>query len=170
MATERTDQPSKRGGVSRRTVLKGVGVGAATAWVAPAVLSQPASAAPAGSPACSLKATLIGANEVPPTASTASGIVTISVDPVSNTVTYDLIYSGLTAPATAAHIHQNPAGMNGAVKVPLTVTAATSGHTTGTGVPIAGFNVADICANPAGFYVNVHTLTFPGGEIRGQLS
>ena len=26
-----------------------------------------------------------------------------------------------------------------------------------------------IVANPAGFYVNIHTADFPGGAVRGQL-
>jgi hypothetical protein len=29
--------------------------------------------------------------------------------------------------------------------------------------------VKDIRNNPSGFYVNVHTVEYPGGAIRGQL-
>jgi hypothetical protein len=77
-----------------------------------------------------------------------------------------MAYAGLTGAVTAAHFHgnanytQGPAG----VKVPLTVTASPM---TGT----VGYLQADEGAILAGrWYVNLHTVANPGGEIRGQLS
>jgi hypothetical protein len=158
--------------ISRRKALKRIGAGAAIAWTAPVLVStayaQTAGSAP---PGCTVTATLSGANENPPNASPATGTTNISVDPVSNTVTFTLTFSGLLAPSTAAHIHQAPVGVNGPVVVPLTIPlGVTSATATGTATPITPFQVKDICANPSGFYVNVHSSVFPGGEIRGQLS
>jgi hypothetical protein len=85
-------------------------------------------------------------------------------------VTFAVSWRNIPAP-TAAHIHRGVAGTNGPVVVPFwgsvmpaTVNAA-AGATTVTDPQIA----ADIVANPAGFYVNLHTPEFPGGAIRSQL-
>jgi hypothetical protein len=116
---------------------------------------------------------LLGANETPPIASTAIGTISFVADTVANVVTFSMAFSGLSSGATAAHIHMGIVGIAGPVKVPLPLggtAGATSGSiTAGTGTPISGFNVADIVATPVGFYVNLHSTTFPGGEIRGQV-
>jgi hypothetical protein len=116
---------------------------------------------------------LFGANETPPNFDLpAHGTIDVTVDTISNTVLFTLSFDALSSGATAAHIHQAPAGVAGPVKVPLPLGAAagqTSATTSGTGVPIVGFNVADIVNNPTGFYVNLHSTLFPGGEIRGQI-
>ena len=72
------------------------------------------------------------------------------------------------AAASMAHIHKAPAGANGPVAVPL-ATPDAAGKSSGcatVGAPV----VADILANPGGYYVNVHNGEHPGGAIRGQLS
>jgi len=115
---------------------------------------------------------LLGVNETPPTPSPGSGTIDLIVDTSANDVQFTLAFSGLTGSSTAAHIHEAPVGVAGPVKVPLPLDSAlglTSGSVTGTGTPIAGFNVADIVATPTNFYVNVHSSTFPAGEIRGQV-
>jgi hypothetical protein len=115
---------------------------------------------------------LLGANETPPNNSQATGTIDITVDTAANDVLFILIFNNLASGATAAHIHQAPAGVAGPVKVPLPLGAAsgqTSATTSGTGVPVGGFSVIDIVNNPTGFYVNLHSTTFPGGEIRGQI-
>ena len=115
---------------------------------------------------------LIGANETPPNASPATGSVDITVDTGANDVLFTLTFVNLVGPSTAAHIHEGIAGLAGPVKVPLPLGSAsglTSATTSGTGTPIGGFNVADIVSNPTGFYVNLHSSVFPGGEIRGQI-
>jgi len=129
-------------------------------------------------------ATLNAANERPtPVNSPATGRAWFIDN--GNTITYRMEYSGLLAPANAAHIHRGTADVAGAVMVPLTIIAQTSGVTIGT----IDMTVADVSneagvqspadlralLNSGGAYVNVHSncgctpqTGFPGGEIRGQ--
>lgn len=65
----------------------------------------------------------------------------------------------------AAHIHEGAAGVNGGVVVDLDL--ATNGLA---GCVSADLGVlAAIRSNPAGYYVNVHSLEFLPGAVRGQL-
>src|SRR5256885_2244672 len=96
----------------------------------------------------------LGANEIPPNNSRATGTIDITVDTAAIDVLFTLTFNNLEAPSTAAHIHEGNAGVAGPVKVPLPLTTTigqTSGTEVGTGTPIGGFNVADIVANPTGF-------------------
>ncbi len=111
-------------------------------------------------------ATMDGASEVPPTTSAGTGTVTATLDPDSDKLDYTVTFSGLTGPATMAHIHGPAApGANAGVVVPLGM-APTS--------PITGskmLTAAQVDELKAGkMYVNVHTAAHPGGEIRGQLT
>jgi hypothetical protein len=81
---------------------------------------------------------------------------------------YRLQVRGLTQPATAAHIHLAPKGVAGGVVVPLTISNAAT-FTTTTCVSADPQLLAAIAADPRSYYVNVHTATYPGGEVRGQL-
>ncbi len=75
--------------------------------------------------------------------------------------------------ATAAHIHEGPAGSNGPVVVNLAAPAdgnAADCLTEGEpGKFVGDQTVAEILANPSNYYVNVHNAKYPGGAIRGQL-
>jgi hypothetical protein len=120
-------------------------------------------------------ASMTGANEVPPNASTAQG--SASFDLAGGTVTYSIQLQNITE-VTAAHIHLGAAGANGPV-----VVALFTGPTTG---PVSGllvqstFSAADVASGTSfeslieqmrnrGAYVNVHSNAFPDGEIRGQI-
>ena len=71
-------------------------------------------------------------------------------------------------PANASHIHSPAApGSNASVLINLTNTAGTSGTLTVSATLTAG-QEADLLAGL--MYVNVHNTSFPGGEIRGQLT
>ena len=101
----------------------------------------------------------------PPVASTGTGWMTATIDTVANTISYYMQYSGLTGALISAHFHGNAnyAGSAG-VKVGLPVTASPM---TGT----VGYLQADEGAILSGrWYVNLHTASNTGGEIRGQLS
>jgi CHRD domain len=126
---------------------------------------------------------LSGANEVPnstPGSQTAdpdgvgNAAVTFDLTTGSEDVCWDLTYSNLTGTPTMAHIHGPAAvGANGPVVIaftPFTALGATSASGCRDLTAPEAVIAADIVANPATFYVNVHTTDFPGGAIRGQLA
>ncbi len=74
---------------------------------------------------------------------------------------YEAVFTGFTA--TAAHIHTGDVGANGPVRLPLTLAApGAKGVLT---LEQADIDVLDL----GGLYVNAHSATNPGGELRGQL-
>ena len=133
-------------------------------------------------------ATLLGSNEVPPTGSPGTGFGTFILN--GNLLSINESFTGLTAPANAAHIHCcGPVGVNEIVAVPFTpFPSATSGTFNAT-VDLslaATYNAAFItqeggtvalaeagliaALNSENTYANIHTTNFPGGEIRGQIT
>jgi hypothetical protein len=82
-------------------------------------------------------------------------------------VTYTIAVAGLQGTITMAHIHQGATGAAGPVVVPFM--APTQGSITSS-VAVSHTLLVNLAQNPAGFYVNVHTTTFPGGAARGQLA
>ena len=101
----------------------------------------------------------------PGVTSSGKGTATASLDTNTKTLTWTVDYSGLSGPATAAHIH-GPAdpGANAGIAVRFTGNLAS---------PIKGsatLTDAQIAQLEAGkWYVNIHTEANKPGEIRGQL-
>lgn len=111
-------------------------------------------------------ASLSGAQEVPgPGDTDGSGNAEITVVDAVDNVCYEINVTGIS-PATAAHIHRGATGVSGPPVV--TLEAPTDGETQGC-VQAPEAIADEIEANPAGFYINVHTADFPNGAIRGQL-
>ena len=126
-------------------------------------------------------AQLTGAAERPdPVATAATGTATINFTPgAGNTgqlILYSVTVTGLSGPATAAHIH-GPAGLDAAAPVIVGLTI-TSGSTTGgiidgtiasTGHPTITMDSLVALMRNGNSYVNVQTAANPDGEIRGQI-
>ena len=115
--------------------------------------------------------TFSGAQEVPANASTATGTVVGSYSAVGNVLGIKVTYAGLSANATAAHIHRAPAGVNGPVIIDFSSLGFTFGARSGTFskvIPLTPAQAADLLAG--NLYVNIHNANFPGGEIRAQLN
>ena len=112
--------------------------------------------------------TLSGASEVPANASTATGSATGTFNPMTNQLNLTVSFNGLTASASAGHIHNAAVGVNGGVIIGFVgVPASTSGTFNYSGVLTAVQATALLAGNT---YVNIHNASFPGGEVRGQLS
>lgn len=153
---------------TRRAFVK---TGAKLAYAAPLItasMTLGVGRAGAVSPVCEgWSTTLSGSNEVPPNASPATGSFSASLG--AGEITYALSWSNLTSGVIAAHIHQAPVGVNGSIVVPLTVAVGTTSGSTNETIAVEQALIDQISANPGGFYVNVHSEIYPGGEIRGQL-
>jgi hypothetical protein len=78
---------------------------------------------------------------------------------------WKLTYSGLTGPASAAHIHIGAMGKAGNVLISLCAPCSSGVHGTATLT-----NSALKQLKKHLLYVNVHTVKNPNGELRGQLS
>ena len=105
----------------------------------------------------------LSANLQPVQGASGSGTASITIRVGLARLCHTLTVSGLTN-VSAAHIHL---GSTGAVVVPLTT------PTTGTSSGCATVDRAllrQIVASPSAYYVNVHTQTFPNGQVQGTLS
>jgi hypothetical protein len=113
-------------------------------------------------------AALNGAQEVPSNPSTGKGWCFATLNAAETTVTTNCTFSGLGSPTVAGHIHAQAVGVNGPIIIDLMPpTGVTSGSFTTPALPITLGQVASLKSNL--LYINIHTGSFPGGEIRGQL-
>jgi hypothetical protein len=115
---------------------------------------------------------MFDSNEVPSNVSTGTGsITTLSFDSLVGgfgTLSVNVSFNGLVGNATAAHIHGfSNASANSGVLQGLTITGTTSGTITGSWAPASLAEVNNLFGGLT--YVNLHSATFPGGELRGQL-
>ena len=113
--------------------------------------------------------TYSGANENPPNASPATGTITGTYDDFTKRIFYTVSFSGLTTPATGAHFHA-PASTsaNAPVIIPFTgFPAATSGTYSGSAL-VTPTQETQLFAGL--WYANIHSSTYPGGEIRVQVT
>ena len=96
-------------------------------------------------------------------ATTGSGTATVTIRVGSGQLCYTLNVTGLTN-VTAAHIHR---ASTGDVVIPLT--APTTGSSSGC-ITVDKTLLQEVVKTPSAFYVNVHTQSFPNGQIRGTLT
>jgi hypothetical protein len=113
-----------------------------------------------------LATVLTGAAEVPgPGDTDGIGAAVVTIDTDADRVCWLIAVKRIQLPAAAAHIHAGSATVAGPVVVDFTAPNA-FGISFGCTVDT---DADAIAANPAGFYVNVHTAEFPAGAVRGQL-
>jgi hypothetical protein len=112
-----------------------------------------------------LTANLSGASEVGGGAPGGNGALRAEVNSETGDFCYTL-YAEKTSAPTMAHVHTGAAGTNGAPVITIDVTGKGSDMC----IAIEPEKLKPILANPAGYYVNIHTADFPAGAIRGQLT
>jgi hypothetical protein len=111
--------------------------------------------------------TLEGAQEVPPVTTNGLGSGTLAYDTVTKMLTLDVYYE-VEGAAFGAHIHAAPPGENGPRVSGLTVPGPFSGTFTDTVGPFDASEESELMNGL--WYINVHTDTHAGGEIRGQIT
>lgn len=136
---------------------------------------------------------LQGFNEVPSVSTGARGAFFADISERNGNIRYELRYDGLQGEVRQAHIHLGQRHTNGGVSVFLCQTAANPDPTglaptcpapparvTGTlsaanvvgpgaqGIAAGEFAELVKAMRSGAAYVNVHSTTFPGGEVRGQ--
>ena len=134
------------------------------------------------------KTTLTGYEETPSVSSGGSGEFTATVDEENQTIHYTLMFENLNSNVLFAHVHFGQRGVAGGVAAFLcgggskpapcvpgktisgTITPADVIGPAGQGIAPGEWNelVAAIRAGVA--YANVHSMTQPAGEIRGQIN
>lgn len=114
---------------------------------------------------------LSGSQEVPVRDTPASGTMDVAYNKETKTLTYKITWSSLTGDPVGSHIHgPAPRGENAGIKHDFTalLPKTTSGTLTNSVVvDNVTLNESDLLAGL--YYVNIHTPTYPGGEIRGQI-
>jgi Cu/Zn superoxide dismutase len=130
-----------------------------------------------------LRATLTGGEETPnPVLTGAVGTVEVAVDPVNQEIVVELHVWNLPTGSTASHIHIGPKPTTNPVVIDFPIGTGRTGdfalsfrvhdgpafHARPE-IGITTFADALQAVAAGNGYVNVHTTTNPGGEIRGQL-
>ncbi len=147
-------------------VVTSAGVGAAVVGIA---LAAPlASAKPGGTPAIPLNT----AQETTGATGDASGFFSYTID--GDELCYTLSVADLSVAPFAAHIHAGPRHVAGPISITLVHPAGTTATssacvTAADGSDMTPAELASLAADPRATYVNVHTSSWPGGEVRGQL-
>jgi hypothetical protein len=112
------------------------------------------------------RAALSGANEVPPTASRGTGYFEAVYRPSTKVLEYRLNLVGLSGPIITGYLH-GPAGPDENAERVAPINIPIYDNTIWDGVSLTEAQVAEVMAGR--WYVNVMTLEYPDGEIRGQI-
>jgi hypothetical protein len=145
----------------------------------------------------SFGARLRGFEEVPSISTAGQGFFSGTLDDTGTTLSYTVVYFNMESNVTQSHIHVGQTSVNGGIVlffctnlappagVPVpppcpnqpgqntvtgTLTAANVISVAGQGVGAGEFLEIINAMRAGAAYANIHTTTFPGGEIRGQIT
>ena len=164
----------------RRSLVIGLTAAAMVALVGTAMVS-------ADSGRRDMKARLSGFQEVPAISTQGTGSLRLRVNEGGTAISFELSYANLEGGAvTAAHIHFAQPGVNGApiaflcggtkpacpvapATISGTIAAADILDASAQGIAAGQLGEALRAMRAGVTYVNVHTTSFPAGEIRGLI-
>jgi hypothetical protein len=135
-------------------------------WIA--LLALPGSAAAAG------RTFTVGLTGGPTGDPDGTGTAILTINPGQATVCYEITVSGISQPQEPApglgsgHIHVAPSGAI-AVDLETQFTASNGGFLASDCVSADRAVLVNIMRSPADYYVNIHTVEFPGGAVSGSL-
>lgn len=86
-----------------------------------------------------------------------------------DTATVRVVARGMTGKLTAAHLHYGKAGVSGGVALGLESTIQPDSMSMVGGVSVTNWTDLMVALMSDSLYINLHTTTAAGGEIRGQL-
>jgi CHRD domain len=140
-------------------------------------------------------ADLSGFQENPTLSSPASGTLDVQISKGGDSLDYTLTYAGIPTHVLFSHIHLGRPAINGGIMVFLctngtppagvptpppcpegggtvsgTLTAADVLAVTAQGIATGEFGELVDALRSEAAYGNLHSMTFPGGEIRGQIT
>jgi hypothetical protein len=98
----------------------------------------------------------------------AAAAMILVVIPARDTVCFLTKWWNIDGTVGAAHIHLAPVGVPGGVVVPL-FAGSFAGTDKTRGCVSANGLAGAILANPAAYYVNIHSSVYPAGAVRTQL-
>ena len=169
--------------------MKSPGISIRLVCVTAVILLSSGSVADAQSGGKVFQAILEGFQETPAISTTGTGTFRATLNAAGDELSYELTYSGLQGGNTLfAHVHIGQAGVAGGVMFFLcggggkpacpngdstvtgTVTAANVIGPAGQGITAGQFDEAIRAMRNGVAYANVHTVTWPSGEVRGQIN
>ncbi len=98
---------------------------------------------------------------------TGTGTAAVMFDDVTNLLSWDIAWSGLSGTITVAHFH-GPALPSQNAGVQVNFLGIAPGNPSIGSTTITALQGVDLLNDR--WYVNIHSTTFPGGEIRGQVT
>lgn len=116
---------------------------------------------------------LNGATEVPAVATNGSGTATLSYDPATRVITYQINWTlgNVQSTTTDMHFHgadNGSATISSPVVIPIVgFTTNYTGSLSGSTRMLTDIEVGQLLA--AKWYLNIHSSAFPTGEIRGNI-
>jgi hypothetical protein len=118
--------------------------------------------------------TMTGAQEVPAVTSTGSGTAQVSFDPTTKMITYTMSWTLGSSSATTTNMHfhgaedGSPTKSSGVIIGITGFTSAPTGTISGVTRALTDVEVAQLLAGK--WYLNIHSSTNTGGELRGNIN
>lgn len=104
----------------------------------------------------------------PSNTSTASGTMTGTYNARTNVLNYNIGWNTLTTAAGLVQVYSGASGVNGTLLFPISITTPGTTGTASGSVTLTDSQETEFLAGNT--YYTISSTTYPGGEIRGQIT